>query len=177
MRSLSHKQRTSAANLPQSAEAVYVALDGDEAGQRRARELARDIGPLTHVLQWPEAIQDANEFLKRHHQFDAVIYDLTMYPEALTSSDRRDFIESMFSGIAGCLTPGGMVTMQCCSEFDPTTQDLLTEILSQLFDHLHFEKSLVPSFCENWVFASARAKRLDPLSRQTESRLRDEVGL
>jgi len=111
-------------------------------------------------------IEDANTFLKRHHEFEAVIYDLTMYPEALTSSDRRDFIESMFSGIRACLAPGGMVTMQCCSEFDPTTQDLLTEILSQLFDDLRFEKSLVPSFCENWVFASARSRRLQPAAKQ-----------
>jgi DNA primase catalytic core len=51
----------------QSAEAVYVALDGDEAGQHRARDLAREIGPLTHVLQWPEGIQDANEFLMAGH--------------------------------------------------------------------------------------------------------------
>jgi S-adenosylmethionine decarboxylase proenzyme len=109
-------------------------------------------------------IEDANEFLKQDHEFDAVIYDLTMYPEALTSSDRRDFIESMFAGIDSCLAPGGMVTMQCCSEFDTTTRELLSEILSQRFDGLHFKKSLVPSFCENWVFASAHAKRHDPLS-------------
>ena len=119
-------------------------------------------------------IEDANEFLKRKHEFDAVIYDLTMYPEALTSSDRRDFIESMFDGIAGCLVPGGMVTMQCCSEFDRTTRDLLTDILFERFDDLRFEKSLIPSFCENWVFASAHARR--PLARQTEHRHHDEAG-
>jgi DNA primase catalytic core len=49
------------------AEAVYVALDGDEAGQRRAGDLAREIGPLTRILQWPEGIRDANEFLMAGH--------------------------------------------------------------------------------------------------------------
>ncbi|MCK4773364.1 MAG: adenosylmethionine decarboxylase [Candidatus Krumholzibacteria bacterium] len=122
-------------------------------------------------------IEDANEFLAQDHEFDAVIYDLTMYPEALTSSDRRDFIESMFAGIARCLAPNGMITMQCCSEFDRTTQDLLTEILSLRFEDLRFEKSLVPSFCENWIFASARARRLDRPSKHEGSRHRNEVGL
>ena len=51
----------------QRAEAVYVALDGDQAGQRRAGELARDIGPLTHLLQWPQDIQDANQYLTTGH--------------------------------------------------------------------------------------------------------------
>jgi len=51
----------------QSTEVVYLALDGDQAGQRRAGELAREIGPLTRVLQWPEGIQDANEFLMAGH--------------------------------------------------------------------------------------------------------------
>ena len=58
------------------AEAVYLALDGDQAGQRRAGELAREIGPLTHVLEWPEGIKDANEFLMAGHtaeDFDALM--------------------------------------------------------------------------------------------------------
>ena len=49
------------------AETVYVALDGDEAGQRRAGDLAREIGSLTRILQWPEGIKDANEFLMAGH--------------------------------------------------------------------------------------------------------------
>ncbi len=60
----------------QEAEAIYVALDGDEVGQRRAEELARQIGPLTHVLQWPEGIQDANAFLVAGHtaeDFEALL--------------------------------------------------------------------------------------------------------
>jgi len=44
-------------------EAVYVALDGDVPGRRRAGELARQIGPLTRILTWPEGIKDANELL------------------------------------------------------------------------------------------------------------------
>ncbi len=49
------------------AETVYVALDSDEAGRRRAEELARSIGPLAHVLAWPEGIQDANHYLTTGH--------------------------------------------------------------------------------------------------------------
>jgi S-adenosylmethionine decarboxylase proenzyme len=155
-----------------------VLVDIDEAVIENSKTHLRSIcGDAFDRDNVSVVIADANEFLKQHHVFDAVIYDLTMYPEALTSSDRRDFIDSMFAGIADCLAPDGMITMQCCSEFDQTTQDLLTEILPQRFDDLHFEKSLVPSFCENWVFASARARELDPTSRQTESRSRDKVGL
>jgi len=49
------------------ARTVYLALDGDEAGQCRAIELAHQIGPMTRILQWPEGIQDANAFLMAGH--------------------------------------------------------------------------------------------------------------
>lgn len=60
----------------QRAEAVYVALDSDQAGQRRAGELAHQIGPLTHVLEWPQGIQDANQYLTTGHtaeDFEALL--------------------------------------------------------------------------------------------------------
>jgi len=62
----------------QRAEAVYVALDGDQAGRSRAEELARNIGPLTHVVQWPEGVQDANQYLTTGHtaqDFESLLAD------------------------------------------------------------------------------------------------------
>ncbi|MDH3217771.1 MAG: adenosylmethionine decarboxylase [Candidatus Krumholzibacteria bacterium] len=103
-------------------------------------------------------IGDANEYLADARGLDAVIYDLTMYPEALTSADRHEFLGSIFSGIRRSLGAGGMVTMQCCSEFDAETRRLLSEILCDSYVDVDFMTSFIPAFCENWVFASARVK-------------------
>jgi S-adenosylmethionine decarboxylase proenzyme len=122
-------------------------------------------------------IGDANEFLKHDHRFDAVIYDLTMYPEALTSADRRDFLNAIFGSVSRCLVPGGMVTMQCCSEFDHGTRSLLADMLSHRFEDLRFSKSFIPSFCENWIFGSARAAERVPLAQGGTSPDRHRIGL
>jgi len=104
-------------------------------------------------------VEDANDFLARESGFDAIIYDLTMFPEALTRTERADFLNGVFSKISGSLRPGGMVTMQCCSEFDEKTKELLCEILSEHFADIVFETTFIPSFCEKWMFASARVTR------------------
>lgn len=47
-------------------ERVFVALDRDEGGQAGAEKLARQLGPLTRIVQWPaaEAVHDANDWLQ-----------------------------------------------------------------------------------------------------------------
>lgn len=44
---------------------IYVALDQDEAGVKATRTIASALGPLTHVVKWPEDIQDANDWLQQ----------------------------------------------------------------------------------------------------------------
>lgn len=103
-------------------------------------------------------IDDANRFLDEKHGFDAIIYDLTMHPEAITNVDRAVFLNQIFSKIKNNLNKKGMVSMQCCAEFDTETQKLLKRILPKYFKNIIFKTSFIPSFCENWIFASAEVK-------------------
>lgn len=103
-------------------------------------------------------INDASKYLKTKHAFDAIIYDLTMHPESLIKIDRTIFIEELFSKIRNNLNEDGMITLQCCSEFDVETIKLLEKILPKYFKDINFRKSFIPSYCENWIFASAEAK-------------------
>jgi spermidine synthase/S-adenosylmethionine decarboxylase proenzyme len=100
-------------------------------------------------------IDDANNFLNEGHSFDAIIYDLTMHPEAITNVDRNVFLRDIFSKIKRNLAAGGMVSMQCCSEFDTETVSLLKKILPRYFKMIEYRKVFIPSFCENWIFATA----------------------
>ncbi|MDY7031582.1 MAG: adenosylmethionine decarboxylase [Thermodesulfobacteriota bacterium] len=100
-------------------------------------------------------IDDAYTFLENQHGFDAVIYDLTMHPEAFIRIERSIFLNDLFLRINKSLLKGGMVTLQCCSEYDEETFQLIEGILSRYFTSIDFRKSFIPSFCENWVFASA----------------------
>jgi spermidine synthase len=103
-------------------------------------------------------IDDANNFLDQKHGFDAIIYDLTMHPEAITNVDRTVFLKQIFSRIKKNLNKKGMVSMQCCAEFDTETRKLLKKILPTYFKNIVFTTSFIPSFCENWIFASAELK-------------------
>jgi spermidine synthase len=102
-------------------------------------------------------IDDANEYLKTSHEFDSIVYDLTMHPESFTDKDRATYLDEMFSTIRKGLGNHGMVSMQCCSEFDTETLELAKNLLSRHFKNVSFTKIFVPCFCENWVFAAAEA--------------------
>ena len=93
------------------AEAVYVALDGDEAGQRRAGDLACEIGPLARILQWPAGIRDANEFLTAGHtreDFQALLaatptlLDLKIAETAENEGAKQEeLLQELFTLLAG----------------------------------------------------------------------------
>lgn len=100
-------------------------------------------------------VDDANVFLNNGKKFDAIIYDLTMHPEAITNMGRYEFLSQIFSKIKNSLRDNGVVSMQCCSEYDDETISLLKEILPKFFKNIAYNSVFVPSFCENWVFASA----------------------
>jgi len=101
-------------------------------------------------------VDDANAYLDREGGFDAVIYDLTMQPASLTKLDRNDFLRSLFGKVAASMNRGGILSLQCCSEFDTPTLKLIKRLLTRRFRNLEFRTRFIPSFCENWVFASAR---------------------
>ena len=100
-------------------------------------------------------INDVKKFLETNYGFDAIIYDLTMHPEYFIGINRRTFLNELFLKIKDSLNENGIISLQCCSEFDTEALKLLREILSRYFTHITFVTSFIPSFCENWVFASA----------------------
>lgn len=51
--------------------------------------------------------QDALRYIKNNGEFDAVIYDLTMHPEALSKVPREGFLNNFFSDINKSMNPGG----------------------------------------------------------------------
>lgn len=99
---------------------------------------------------------DVNNFLDTDDHFDGIIYDLTMHPETFINMDREEYLESLFAKIESRLNPGGIVTCQCCSEYDKDTYEMSSRILNKFFNHVTFRTTNVPSFCTPWIFASAQ---------------------
>jgi len=136
-----------------------VLIDIDEEVIKAARRYLRRIchnafdDPRVKIV-----IADVNKYLEKRHGFDAIIYDLTMHPEALTNMGRTEFLSGVFSKMSKNLNKDGIVTFQCCSEFDVETQRLLNRLLPRYFTNITFRKAFIPSFCENWIFASAEPK-------------------
>lgn len=136
-----------------------VLIDIDEevmkASKRYLRRICNNAFNDTRVKI---VIDDANRYLEKRHSFDAIIYDLTMHPEAITNVNRADFLKGLFLKIENNLNNDGMLTLQCCSEFDRETLRLLKRLLPKHFTNIAFRKVFIPSFCENWIFASAEVK-------------------
>lgn len=101
---------------------------------------------------------DVFTFLDGTHQFDAVIYDLTMHPEAFIDMDREIFLDNLFTKITADLKPGGMVTVQCCSDHDKETLNMTDRLLTKFFANVKFSRTFMPSYCSSWVFASGIKK-------------------
>lgn len=99
---------------------------------------------------------DVNNFLDGHHRFDGIIYDLTMHPKTFISMEREAYLEALFAKIESSLNPGGMVTCQCCSEYDHDTYEMSKRILHKFFGRVDFRTTNIPSFCTPWVFATAQ---------------------
>lgn len=102
-------------------------------------------------------IADANRFLRdTQDTFTGIIYDLTMHPESFTHLPREEFLGQLFGAMRDRLVPGGVISLQCGSPFDTVTLDLLENLLPKYFSDIHFWRRLIPSFCEEWVFAAGR---------------------
>jgi spermidine synthase len=103
-------------------------------------------------------IQDAYKFLDKKKKYDAIIYDLTMHPEAFIKMDREKYLSKVFRKISKSLKDDGIVTMQCCAELDKETLKMVKRILNKYFTDIKFNTVFIPSYCVNWIFASAKSK-------------------
>jgi len=137
------------------AEVVLIDIDEEiiRVAEKYLKKICRDSfrDPCVTIVN-----EDANVYLDGNDGFDAVIYDLTMHPASLTRMDRTRFLRTLFAKIHRSLNARGMLSMQCCSEFDANTLKLIKRILGRDFKSIRFRSSFIPSFCENWVFATAR---------------------
>ena len=89
---------------------TYLALDQDNAGIRAAREIAEALGPLVRLVEWPEGVQDANEYLQSGATADDCVGRLAAAPtwvEVLaeeagqaTDSNRNDQLRRLFTQVA-----------------------------------------------------------------------------
>ncbi|HOO91197.1 MAG TPA: adenosylmethionine decarboxylase [Syntrophales bacterium] len=101
---------------------------------------------------------DVFSFLDTPRRFDAIIYDLTMHPEAFIDMDRDIFLDNLFTRISASLNPSGMITVQCCSDYDEETLKVAEGLLTKFFSDVRFTKTYIPSYCTPWVFASGISK-------------------
>ncbi|HET56527.1 MAG TPA: adenosylmethionine decarboxylase [Ignavibacteria bacterium] len=101
---------------------------------------------------------DAIKFIESSKKFDAIVYDLTMHPEAFTKISRSLYLEDLFIKIKSRLNKKGIVTLQVGSEYDKETLKLAKRILRKHFINPKYQKIFIPSFCETWIFASARVQ-------------------
>ncbi len=144
--------------LKHSPRSVYL-IEIDEEVIKAAKKYMPNIcGKAFDSKKAKIILEDANTFLEEEQGFDAVIYDLTMHPESMTDMDRTVFLKQIFSKVQKSLHKGGVVSMQCCSEFDWETRKLLKNLLPAYFKKIEYKPVFIPSFCEKWIFASAEVK-------------------
>lgn len=99
-------------------------------------------------------LADVFEYLDGSHQFDAMIYDLTMHPESFIVMDREDYLNQLFMKMKEDLKSQGVVSLQCASEYDQKTTALVEKLLNRHFSSVKMDKKLIPSYGSMWMFAS-----------------------
>ncbi len=99
-------------------------------------------------------IADVFEYLDGSHAFDAMIYDLTMHPESFIAMEREEYLDRLFVKMKENLKSGGVVSLQCASEYDFGTIALVEQLLNRHFSSVHLTKKLIPSYGSRWMFAS-----------------------
>ncbi|MBN2284092.1 MAG: adenosylmethionine decarboxylase [Deltaproteobacteria bacterium] len=101
---------------------------------------------------------DAFRFLDQDRRYDALIYDLTMHPEAFIDMDREEYLDLIFGKTSKALKQGGALSAQCCSGHDHETREISERILTKHFSDVTFSSTFIPSYCSPWVYASATRK-------------------
>ncbi len=99
-------------------------------------------------------IADVFEFLDGSHSFEAMIYDLTMHPESFIVMDREAYLDQLFAKMKADLKSRGCVSLQCASEYDYSTIELVENLLRRHFSSVKLTKKFIPSYGGMWMFAS-----------------------
>jgi len=97
---------------------------------------------------------DVFEYLDGSHQFDAMLYDLTMHPESFIVMDREVYLDRLFLKMREDLKSRGSISLQCASEYDHGTIELVENLLTRHFSSVKLEKKFLPSYGSMWMFAS-----------------------
>ncbi len=100
--------------------------------------------------------EDVNKYMNKMKSVDAIVSDLTMHPETFTHLDRPTYLKRLFGKIKRKLRKNGVLTMQVCSSFDTETFALVDSLLKELFPEVEYRRVYIPSFAEEWVFATAK---------------------
>jgi S-adenosylmethionine decarboxylase proenzyme len=130
-------------------------VDIDKEVVRASRKYLKSI---CHSVFDDERVEVVNDdvlrFLDGSRRFDAIIYDLTMHPEAFIAMDREVFLDTLFARIRDGLHTSGMITAQCCSDYDEETLKTARLLMTKFFSDVRFTKTYIPSYCTPWVFTS-----------------------
>ncbi len=101
--------------------------------------------------------QDAEKFLQAiEEKYDAIFYDLSMHPEIFSVKDKKTYLTDLLSSLKKALNNNAILSMQCCSVFDKETLETIKKIIPQFFQNINYNQVFIPSFCEPWVFVSAK---------------------
>lgn len=78
-----------------------------------------------------------------------------MHPESYVDNiDREAYISDLFSKIKKRLNKGGLLSIQCCSKYDIKMLNFIKRALPKYFNNVRYTSSYIPSYCEEWVFAT-----------------------
>ncbi len=101
--------------------------------------------------------QDAEKFLQTtDKKYEAIFYDLSMHPEIFSVKDKKTYLTDLSGSLKKVLNNNGVLSMQCCSAYDNETLETIKTIIPQFFQNINYKEVFIPSFCEPWVFASAK---------------------
>lgn len=99
--------------------------------------------------------EDVFEFFKNGEKYDAVVYDLTMYPEKFTSTNRKNYLTQLFKKVSDSLSQNGQISIHIGSAHDKASIELFESIMLQLKLQVELKAIFLPSFCEERMFAYA----------------------
>ncbi|MBN2539287.1 MAG: adenosylmethionine decarboxylase, partial [Deltaproteobacteria bacterium] len=114
-------------------------------GSTRIAEISRGNPIEIHSKNWITDDTNLGGFDIRYHidkdifsrvskfQNISIIYDLTMHPGAFIDMDREIFLDNLFTKISASLNPSGMITAQCCSDYDEESLKVAEGILTKFF--------------------------------------------
>ena len=100
--------------------------------------------------------KEALSFLKIDTSFyDIIIYSLTNTPEKFLKVNKQIFLNNLFTQCKNHLKNNGMMSFQCGSKYNNSTKIFIQNI-KNIFKKIIINSIFIPSYKEEWVFASAK---------------------